>query len=259
MNFSSKQRRRPSTVRAISIAPPKTSSRSVLSSIMDDMIPHIAVGFRALDPDGKPAHIFLDFLGFLADFKEAADNLDCLSLSADAGCNMCTFRKKKNREHSVCAYSTALHSKNTSTSRSVLKHRQMRDAGISENDCNFLGIRNTSQTTRFNAPFVYLEEKLRSFRPGPGSLCSPVTPLYSAYGTSIVAPDHCIMGNIRRLMTIVLRSLPNAMREAFIGLLNSSRVDNGFADHANMFNETTSSLKSTTFSTHYATWSLFEK
>jgi len=257
MNLSSKERRRPANVRAVCLAPPKTQSVKILSSIVDTMIPHIAVGFRAMDPEGKPVHVFLDYLGYIADYKEASDPLDCYNHSGNAGCTHCSFRKKPGFEYSEFAYSSAIHSKNTSSSRSVVKHRQMRTAGISDAECNHLGIWETQRATRFTTPFVYLEEQVHSFQPGPGAFLSPIRPLYTAYGTSIIAPDHCIMNNIRYLMTAVFRSLPsNTLRAAFNGLLSSSRVENGFDPDTNIFAD--GSLTSVTFSSHYATFSLFQ-
>ena len=119
LNLSMEKRRVLSGRRTISLTPPGVSTNDVLDFIIDDLVDASVNGVIGIDPTGKSCRIFIDVVGFVAEYPASPDVLDVMKHGIIAPCTHCTFRRRKTKLESRYAFSCDIHSNNTSFVRSL--------------------------------------------------------------------------------------------------------------------------------------------
>ena len=75
-------------IRRIGLTPPGVSTNQVLSFIIEDIVQGTTDGFSTLDPNGEEIVLFLDCVGFIADYPAISDTVDMLGHNANAPCHL---------------------------------------------------------------------------------------------------------------------------------------------------------------------------
>ena len=191
-------------IHPISIIPDYLRTKELLKLVVEDIARFTLHKISGFDPDGNPTVIFLDTVGYIADFKETADGVDTLSHSGSAGCNLCSFRRFEGNagNSSLFAYTTNINSHDASSKRSAERHKQLRDNGISEKQCSFLGLNSSSRPQKEIYPPLVLHDLLRK----EIDYLHPIKHHFDAFD-NIVAPDHLLVGLIRNALRVLFSSL----------------------------------------------------
>jgi len=204
----------PSSIRPVALTPKTMSSKIILDLITKDIVTGTTKGFIGRSPSGEKLRVYLDMCGSLADFKEASDGLETLSHSGTAGCNLCNFRKSSSKisTHSENAYTATSHSRSSAFTRSTWRHYDLLGSGISNREANFIGMKLPGHSATSFDTFLRLEDDLRR-AVTPDSL-PHARYHYKAFPCAVVAPDHCIVGNIRNVLEAVYLSLKSTAARA---------------------------------------------
>jgi len=92
MGLPSQYRKAPRFIHTLAVSPPAVSAMAVISTFLPNIVQGSTQGFSTYTADGSKAKVFLDLLGVLTDFHEAADGIPAYHHSGIAGCNLCTMR-----------------------------------------------------------------------------------------------------------------------------------------------------------------------
>ncbi|MEM1283340.1 MAG: hypothetical protein AAGG81_07285 [Chlamydiota bacterium] len=208
LGLSLRFRRSNLSVRTISLTPNGVSTNFILDSIIDDLEDAAKRGIESIDCYGNKCIIFIEVVGFVADYPASSSITDVMSHSANSPCTHCTFRILDGPESdlfSLYAHSSHIHSANTSFSRGWEKTRALRLSNINELDANILGMNNGGFGEVDKAglwPLLKLGEALLSV--DDNETCSQESPipytLFDAYSRNVIAPDHLITGLITNLI-----------------------------------------------------------
>lgn len=153
MSLPSKIRNFPSSMHTFCLTPPTVKSKAIMNILLDDLVPGIRTGIEST------IFIFLDPVGYLADFHEAADGTVAYNHGGNTGCNLCMFRKNNfNTSSSKFAYSVLSHSRNLSLQRTLRRHVLLKSFKLSKSQEAFLGISNTVQLKE--SPLMLLQEQI---------------------------------------------------------------------------------------------------
>jgi len=247
----------PSSIRPVALTPKKMSSKIILDLITKDIVTGTTKGFIGRSPSGDKLRVYLDMCGSLADFKEASDGLQTLSHSGTAGCNLCNFRKNSTKfsSHSDNAYSTTSHSRSSAFTRSAWRHYELLGSGISNREANFIGMKLPGHSATSFDTFLRLEDELRR-AVTPDSL-PHARHHYKAFPCAVVAPDHCIVGNIRNVLEAVYLSLASPASWANLNTcFREALLLNGLPGQDQVFNLDSKSLNSCSFTILFGTFSV---
>jgi len=247
----------PSSIRPVALTPKKMSSKKILDLITEDIVTGTTKGYLGRAPSGEKLRVYLDLCGSLADFKEASDGLQTLSHTGIAGCNLCNFRKNNNKfsRHSVNAYSAAAHSRSSAFTRSTWRHYDLLDSGISTRDANFIGMKLPGHSDTSFDTFLRLENDLR--RAVTSDSLPHARHHYKAFSCAVVAPDHCIVGNIRNVLEATFLSLASPDSWASLNTcFREALVLNRLPGQDQVFNLDTKLLNSCSFTVLFGTFSV---
>jgi len=183
----------PSSIRTIALTPPTMPSTKILELIREDIRIGTTTGYLGYNPSGDRIRVYLDLCGSLADFKEASDGLMTFNNQGTAGCNLCNFRKNNNKisRHSVNAYTSTSHSRNSAFTRTPWRHKMLFDTVISPAEANYIGMKMPHHVPTSFDTFLRLERDLQR-AVSPTSL-PHARFYYRAFPCSVIAPDHCIV------------------------------------------------------------------
>lgn len=144
--------------------------------------------------------LFIEVVGFVGDYPEASKVFDVLSHSGRAPCTVCTFRHRAAASLVRFAYALNIHSHNTVFCRIFRKTLSLRSAGISLDDCTFLGMAEGSADAMNEAgrwPLLKLAselDKVRQLVPITNEGRPVVSVFFDPYSRNMVAPDHLLAG-----------------------------------------------------------------
>jgi len=252
MGLPSHYRRSPTFVHTVALSPPGVLATEVISHLTDKLVKGTVDGIDSYSPDGTPVRIFLDFLGFLTDFHESSDGVGTFQHNGVAGCNLCAFRRDQgtNPTASAYAFTTDWHSSNSSVQRTTTRQADLLRSNPSLDQLAHLGIHH--YRTDEDSPYPLLNMELR-LAAAFASTTRPFPPQHEyhfrAFQGSIVAPDHCIIGNIKNALTAAFVSLNSAPSQTFLNkLFREALFHNALPRQRQVFNVSKKVLHSTTFS-----------
>jgi len=253
MGLPSEYRKAPRFIHTVALSPPGIPAMHVIHTLIEDITNSSLEGLEVVNPMGEKVRVFLDLVGVLTDFHEASDGIATYHHSGIAGCNLCNFRRDEGSRmnSSAYGYNTIQSSGNSSFQRTLLRHESIQRANPKCEELQYLGLHDFSTRESNVHPLVHLESTLREklrvserFLPGKLSLH------YRAFQCAIVAPDHCIIGNIKNVLTLTFKSLPNrTVQKALNKLIYESLTTNGLDRDKHVYNEDKQSLRSVSFST----------
>lgn len=76
------------------LAPTGVSFNEVIQAFIDDIGKMIDEGEPTRDSNGESICLFLDVVGFIADYEEVSKVTDCMGHNANLPCSYCTFSHK---------------------------------------------------------------------------------------------------------------------------------------------------------------------
>lgn len=254
-----RRRRAGSSVRTISLTPTGVSTNHVLNHIIPDIVKGATEGFKTVDAGGKQVRMFIEVVGFIGDYPESSKVIDVLHHSARAPCTVCSFRHRTAVSTARYAYSLIIHSQHTSFRRSLRKTMAMRSAKVSEDDCNFLGMCNGTDTDVNDDgrwPLLKLAcelDKCKLNVPLTDDNKPVVNVEFDPYSRNVIAPDHLLAGIGKFLLESIFVNLPTMeLRSKLDVLLCHSLRRMGQGSHTYIYKEDTKSLNSMSMSNIYA-------
>ena len=107
----------------------------------------------------------------------------------------------------------------------------LRESGISDDDCTYLGMYGNARVCNKNSPLLSFAEELSKVRSDiPLTLDGePVVPgVFDPYRGNIVAPDHLLSGVAQDMLTLCFALLPNdSSRKEMDGSICEALAENG--------------------------------
>ena len=246
------QRTARTATRLIGLTPPGVSSRKLLLHIIPNLLRATTEGIEGQTSDGRSVKIFIDVLGFLGDYLESAHGTDLLGHNADAPCTCCSIRRYKHTKSSTLGYSTTIHSCNSSAVRFGDRHWALRESGVDNDDCRFLGMCENAKVSNESCPLLVLQVEMEKHRPAIAIASDgvPVVPgLFDAYRSNFVAPDHLLTGVSKNILSLSFCSLPSkAWKQRMDELVCSALAENGLITHRTVFDVSRNNLLTMTLS-----------
>lgn len=118
---SNDRRKRLSSIRPITLASHGVSTNWVFGYIIDDLIQSSTRGVSTMDENGTPVLIFIKVVGYVADYLASSYALDTLNHNALSPCTHCFFSRRNKSSRSRYAYSSRIHSYNSTFARSTTR------------------------------------------------------------------------------------------------------------------------------------------
>lgn len=239
-----------SSVRLISLTPPKLSTNEVLDYIIEDTIAMNTSGVDGWDPQGNRFKIFMDIMGFIADCPAMTHVMDASGHNATVSCSICSFVRQKSNSRTSHVYTTKVHYQNNSRSRCMEKHEEILKIGISENDVQFMGL--SLLFSSESTPLLSLARALQ--------ICAAQIPLntkgelvvgglFHPYRSAVVAPDHLLKGIATDVLLFSFRLLRGKEdRKRMDVLLCALFHGNGFLKQSEAYNTEINGLQNMTIS-----------
>ena len=263
LNLPLYRRRELSCTRTISLTPPKVSTNTVFDYIIDDLIDGSVNGLRAIDPFGNVVRVFIDVVGFVADYPASSKVLDVMNHGARAPCTHCTFRRRRDKKQSRYGYTASINSSRTSYSRDIFRTLALRSESFHERFANYMGfnegnlkdidVESKWPLLKLGLKSLQAKNTFKSMRNGRSILCNSFDP----YVQNIVAPDHCLTGIAKGILQTIFEQLPNSnLRLQLDGLIRGALMELGFSSQACIFNIHTNKLHSCSMSYIYAILSI---
>ena len=131
-SFHVRSRRNQACIRTISLTPPGVSTNSVIDFIINDLVHGSIEGFECTDAFGENVKVFFDVLGFIGDYPAATAVVDLKGHTALAPCGHCGFTLNRSEHLSTYAYTTSIHSCNSSFRRTQDRTNSVRAAQLSQ-------------------------------------------------------------------------------------------------------------------------------
>lgn len=216
IGFSNERRYSASADSPISLTPAGMYSAEVLDHIVPDIGKGALEGLMSTDPYGLPIRIFLDPIGFMADYPAASSVLDFKYHTADAPCTLCSFTRNKNIVGADYAYTTAVTSRRMGTARYMEISHAIRHTGMKDVSSKYMGVREGGAQILQNSPLFMLYEGLKSGRAKTARNANGVhvgSPYLDTYLCSPVATDHALMGLSKNVLTLFLKLLREDLRQ----------------------------------------------
>lgn len=256
IGFSNELRYSSSTTRPVSLTPPGMMSKEILKHIVSDVVKGMTEGVKGMDPHGNPIQIFLDVIGFLADYPAVSSVLDVKSHSADAPCHLCSFNRKKRIAGADFAYTVDIHSHRMANARFASRAYEVRLAGIDPECAKRVGMKEGDMSVVDESPLhmIHLklkEERHRATKAADGSYV--VSPEFDPYINTAVAPDHALMGVSKNALELFFKLLADAQkRKSADSLICSYLFKNGLPTQGTVHNHNTGGLHSMSMSSVFS-------
>jgi len=204
-------RRSTSCVRVLTIAPHGTSVLDAMALFVNDIVKGSTDGVQGMDPFGRRVRIFIDLVGFYGDFPVSSEMCDSMGHVADACCNMCCMRKRKNGPEPPIMYTTEINSRRAGYMRCDERMYALRESVQIGQLSRILGVRYRSNATASIHPFIRLSNLLRQ----EGNMNHTVngkkvldTWFDSSFCCAAV-PDHLLTGLMKDVLHLCFTSLPS--------------------------------------------------
>lgn len=210
VGFSNELRSSPSAARPLSLTPTGLSSKEILRHIIPDILKGVVEGVMGVDPYGNPIRIFLDPVGFMADYPAVSSVLDVKSHTADAPCPLCSFTRKKNVAGSAYAYSVDVSSRRSANVRFAERSYKLRASGIDFACGQRIGMLPGDMRIVDDSPLHLLHRSLREKRhkiPFTDGGLPVVSGYFDPYMNTAVAPDHALMGIAKNALDFFFKIL----------------------------------------------------
>ena len=254
VGMSLKARSSRTAVHVISLTPPGVSTNEVILDIIPDIVKGAKDGVVGTMPCGRQVTIFLDIVGYIADYPVAAAPLDVLGHMGDSPCTHCNIRKFKKSGASTMGYTTNIHALNNASVRCGERHNALRQTEFSDRDANFLGMKPKSHVTDRSCPLLALQRRLSSVQsdiPLNSEGMRVVPAMFDAYLSNLIAPDHLLTGLARNIIDLCFRLLTPAVRIKVDISICAALADNGLIRERSIYNGKKVKLHSTSLSTVY--------
>ena len=262
LNLPMHKRRGLSATRTISLTPPGVSTNEVFDYIINDLVDAAVNGISSTDPFGNRCRIFVDVVGFVADYPASSDILDVMKLGALAPCTHCTFRRRKLKTESRYAFTVDVHSSNSSFTRGLHRTKLLRKQEFSKEFAEYLGHNPGGFDDMFRDgkwPLLKLGLKLNKTCKYTGrSTGKPILNCsFEPYLQNAVAPDHCLTGLGKGLIQTTFEKLPDDQtRRKLDKFLCSAIRELGLCSQASIFNIRTKTMHSMSMSYVYCALSI---
>lgn len=230
IGLSLQRRRGLTSIRPIALTPPGVSTNYVLDDIIEDIVEGTVSGFDGEDASGRKVKIFLDVVGFVADYPASSNVLDVMSHAAKAPCTHCTFRHRSAPGDTDYAYSTNIDSSHSSFVRGMHRTVSVRQSTLSDDDAKWLGMRKggisvidepgqwpllkltkTLQSRQSEIPFNMEGERV-------------VSGFFDAYLSNAVAPDHLLTGLGSHLLDVMFKQLEDTAMKRRVDIVICSTL-----------------------------------
>ncbi len=210
-SFHIRSRRSQSSIRTVSLTPAGVSTNSVLNFLIEDLVRGTLEGFDCVDAFGNRVKVFFDVLGFIGDYPAATAVVDLKGHTALAPCGHCGFTLNRSEDQSTYAYTTSIHSCNTSFRRTQDRTTSLRAVQLSPLHLKYLGLstEQSSEEVQSTSPLLWFVSEHNN------ALKNSVVDVpfkfhkKDGYQLNLVAPDHLLTGIFKGLLTIVFTQLPN--------------------------------------------------
>ena len=198
---------------------------------------------ESLTPTGERVRIFVDVVGFVADYPAAAETLDVMGHTANTRCTLCTFRKNTGVGESRFGNSTEVHAHRTASLRCMERHEALRNSEIDSQDTNWLGMKDSNKMCDESSPLLALQRELERVRvdvPLTRDGKRVVSGRFEAYRCNVVAPEHLLAGLAKNVIEIgfhVINRQGNAaaFRAKSDMAICGALQDNGLKRQSSMF------------------------
>ena len=205
-------------VRKIGLAPPGVSTNEILKVILSDIVKGTVEGFVTKDSRGRQVVVFLDCVGFIADYPAMSEALDVLGHNSNVPCHLCAFSRydKSGGGHSAYGYSTAIQSSHPSFCRLAERTNALRTAKVSDSDLRAMGFQESavygSKVNALHELSIHLS-RVRSKIPR-NEYDLPVVPgVFEPYRSCVIAPDHLFLGLSHDVINCFLKHVSVAVRK----------------------------------------------
>lgn len=243
MGFSNELRCSTSAVRPISLTPTGLSSKEILKFIVADIVKSATEGVKGIDPYGNPVQIFIDPIGFMADYPAVSSVLDVKAHTADAPCPLCSFRRKKDVVGSDYAYSADVNSARTGNVRFAERSYAVRHTGIDAQSAKDMGMKMGDIGVVHDSPLHLLHRGLQAERhkvPKTDAGDFVVSAYFDPYLNAAVAPDHALMGIAKNLLEFFFKCLRDEKkREVVDTQVTVYLTANGLPPQRSVYNKST--------------------
>ena len=254
VGMSLKARSSRTAVHVISLTPPGVSTNEVMLDIIPDIVKGAKDGVVGTMPCGRQITIFLDIVGYIAEYPAVAAPIDVLGHVGDSPCTHCSIRKFKQSGASTMGYTTNIHALNDASVRCGERHNALRHVEFSDRDANFLGMKPTSHVTDRSCPLLALQTRLSSVQsdiPLNSEGMRVVPAMFDAYLSNLIAPDHLLTGLARNIIDLCFRFLTPVVRIKADIFICAALADNGLIRERSIYNGKKVQLHSTSLSPVY--------
>jgi len=206
-------RRSTSCVRVLTIAPHGTSALDAMSIFVEDIVKGTTEGVQGVDPFGRHLRIFIDLVGFFGDFPVSAEMCDSLGHIADACCNMCCMRKRKQGPEPPIMYTTDINSRRPGYMRCDERVHALRESVQIGELARKLGIRYQSNAAASEHPFIRLSKLLRQEnKVHKVEGMNVVNTWFDSSFCCAAVPDHLLTGLMKDVLHLCFVSLSSDER-----------------------------------------------
>ena len=204
--FNIRSRRSQASIRVLSLTPSGVSTNSVLNYILDDLVSCSTRGVECIDAFGDKVRVYIDVMGYLGDYPASSSVIDVGGHTSNAPCTHCSFHVSRDFLSSKYAFTTSVHSCNTSYRRTQHRMSSIRKIRLKKDHRKLLGLklfRGSNVNNLNQAPLLKLAElynnalTLLSSDPLPPFQLHPK----DGYSLNVVAPDHLITGLFTGILT----------------------------------------------------------
>ena len=241
-------------VRPLALAPPGVSQNDVMKSIFADILEGTTKGFDMKDASGRDCVLFLDLLGYVADSPAVAASQDVLGHMSNSPCPLCTFKRYdgSGRGGSRYAYSTSIHSSTPTFARHSSRTDAIRKGEVGDEKIKTLGMKPNPTSPEESSSVLLDLSKAMNEAQSTVPLTrngAPVVPsLFDCYRSTVVAPDHLVLGLCQNVTDTLLKLLTPALRRTAETICKSLLRDNGLMYQEHLFDHRGIRLHSATIS-----------
>ena len=205
-------------IRQLGLTPPGVSTNHVLQYIIDDIVTGAREGFTTTDSDGQEVVIFLDCVGYIADYPAITEALDVLGHNSNVPCHLCSFYRydKSGRGFAAYGYTSDINSSHPSYARSGYRSSIIRHVDVKDSDLNAMGLREQSRYMASILPLHNLCERLEAVRdsiPITRKGARVVPGIFDPYRSCVIAPDHLFLGMAQNVLSCVIKLMPRGIRK----------------------------------------------
>lgn len=258
-----------SAVRTISLTPAGMSTNFIFDNIINDIVVGSTTGFRVVDCLGEKATVFLQMVGFIADYPASSAVLDVMNHNSRAPCTHCTFQYKTQHMDEADESSFKCYSHNTEVTSLHASHRRgrfrscaLRGSQLTKPQSVYMGMQigtleEIEQPGRWPLLKLSLElDKVQLQRKRDSSNKYVLPSSLDPYVSNIIAPDHCLIGLIDGLLHLCFKEIGDYTSDAKVSLqfeflLCRTLKEFGIPGQSSIYNEA-NGVHSLSMSTLYA-------